>query len=104
MRVKVPKNPAPWLDIRENCFCFSMSRFDRVGQRMIDLSQLDVSTLVSNPKVTAEGTVREIAPAVDTNSGTVRVKIGIRQTPPAMTLGAVVTGSGNLKSSRAVRN
>jgi membrane fusion protein, multidrug efflux system len=58
--------------------------------------------LVSDPKVTAEGTVREIAPAVDTNSGTVRVKMGIPQTPPAMTLGAVVTGSGNLKSSRAV--
>lgn len=59
-------------------------------------------TLVSNPKVTAEGTVREVAPAVDTNTGTVRVKVGIPQTPPAMTLGAVVTGSGNLKSSKAV--
>jgi RND family efflux transporter MFP subunit len=58
--------------------------------------------LVSDPKVTAEGTVREIAPAVDTNTGTVRVKIGIPQTPPAMTLGAVVTGSGNLKGSKAV--
>jgi membrane fusion protein, multidrug efflux system len=98
----------------------SLKRLDGVGQSrklllvfnvsirygwtiyLIDLLQLDVSTLVSNPKVTAEGTVREIAPAVDTNSGTVRVKIGIPQTPPAMTLGAVVTGSGNLKSSRAV--
>jgi RND family efflux transporter MFP subunit len=59
-------------------------------------------TLVSDPKVTAEGTVREVAPAVDTNTGTVRVKVGIPQTPPAMTLGAVVTGSGNLKSSKAV--
>jgi membrane fusion protein, multidrug efflux system len=52
-------------------------------------------TLVSDPKVTAEGTVREISPAVDTNTGTVRVKVGIAQTPPQMTLGAVVTGSGN---------
>src|SRR5262249_43805776 len=41
-------------------------------------------------------------PAVDTNSGTVRVKVGIPNTPPAMTLGAVVTGSGNLKSSKVV--
>jgi multidrug efflux pump subunit AcrA (membrane-fusion protein) len=40
------------------------------------------------------------SPAVDTNTGTVRVKVGIPQTPPAMTLGAVVTGSGNLKSSK----
>src|SRR5262249_27604962 len=38
-------------------------------------------TLVSDPKVAAEGTVREIAPAVDTNTGTVRVKVGIPQTP-----------------------
>ncbi len=58
--------------------------------------------LVSDPKITAEGVVREISPAVDTNTGTVRVKVGIPQTPPAMTLGAVVTGSGNLKSSKVV--
>jgi RND family efflux transporter MFP subunit len=59
-------------------------------------------TLVSDPKVSAEGTVREISPAVDTNTGTVRVKVGIAQTPPQMTLGAVVTGSGDLKSRKAV--
>jgi RND family efflux transporter MFP subunit len=59
-------------------------------------------TLVSDPKVTAQGTVREISPAVDTNTGTVRVKVGIAQTPPQMTLGAVVTGSGDLKSQKAV--
>src|SRR5262249_28526808 len=59
-------------------------------------------TLVSDPKVTDEGAVRETPPAVDTNPGTVRVKIGIPNTPPAMTLGAVVTGAGNLKSTKAV--
>jgi RND family efflux transporter MFP subunit len=58
--------------------------------------------LVSNPTVAADGTVREIAPAVDTSTGTVRVKVGIEQPPPAMTLGAVVTGSGSLKSSKVV--
>jgi membrane fusion protein, multidrug efflux system len=58
--------------------------------------------LVSDPRITAQGTVREISPAVDTNTGTVRVKIGIAQTPPAMTLGAVVTGSGQLKGSKVV--
>ena len=58
--------------------------------------------LASDPKIAAPGTVREIAPAVDTNTGTVRVKIGIPNTPPAMTLGAVVTGSGNLKQRDVV--
>jgi RND family efflux transporter MFP subunit len=59
-------------------------------------------SLVSNPNIAADGTVREVAPAVDTNNGTVRVKIGIAQAPPAMTLGAAVIGSGSLKSSKVV--
>jgi multidrug efflux pump subunit AcrA (membrane-fusion protein) len=75
--------------------------YEAIFAQVPDDAQTEI-TLVSDPKVTAEGTVREIAPAVDTNSGTVQVKIGIPQTPPAMTLGAVVTDSGNLKSSRAV--
>ena len=58
--------------------------------------------LVSNPNIAADGTVREVAPAIDINNGTVRVKIGIAQPPPAMTLGAAVIGSGSLKSSRVV--
>jgi RND family efflux transporter MFP subunit len=58
--------------------------------------------LVSNPSIAADGTVREVAPAVDTNNGTVRVKIGIAEPPPAMTLGAAVIGSGSLKSSKVV--
>jgi membrane fusion protein, multidrug efflux system len=58
--------------------------------------------LVSDPKITAPGTVREIAPALDTNTGTVRVKVGIPNTPPAMTLGAIVTGSGNLRGRDVV--
>jgi membrane fusion protein, multidrug efflux system len=66
-----------------------------------DDAKVDVM-LVSDPKVSAVGTVREVAPAVDTNTGTVRVKIGIPNTPPAMTLGAVVTGAGNLIASKVV--
>lgn len=53
--------------------------------------------LVGDPSVRAVGTVREVAPTVDTASGTVRVKIGIDPTPPAMTLGAAVTGIGRFK-------
>ena len=53
--------------------------------------------LVSDPRVSINGTVREIAPTVDTTTGTVRVKVGIDPTPPAMTLGASVTGTGRFR-------
>ena len=50
-------------------------------------------SLVSDPSVTAQGKVREVAPIVDPASGTVRVKVGIENTPAAMTLGSAVTGT-----------
>jgi membrane fusion protein, multidrug efflux system len=59
-------------------------------------------TLVSDPKVTAKGTAREVSPAVDSSTGTVKVKVGLAQTPPAMTLGAVVVGSAQLKRRKAI--
>ncbi|GJD85786.1 efflux RND transporter periplasmic adaptor subunit [Methylobacterium haplocladii] len=59
-------------------------------------------SLQADPKVTATGTVREISPSVDQASGTVRVKIGLAETPAAMTLGAVVIGRGRFKAQEAV--
>ncbi|WP_375454924.1 efflux RND transporter periplasmic adaptor subunit [uncultured Methylobacterium sp.] len=59
-------------------------------------------TLQGDPRVAAVGTVREIAPSVDPASGTVRVKIELRDTPPAMTLGAVVIGRGRFRPHAAV--
>ncbi|GJD56561.1 Multidrug resistance protein MdtE [Methylobacterium dankookense] len=59
-------------------------------------------TLQADPSVTTTGTVREIAPSVDPASGTVRVKVGIAQTPPAMSLGSVVIGRGRWKPRKAV--
>ena len=58
--------------------------------------------LQSDPAVTATGTVREISPTVDASSGTVRVKIGLRSTPAAMGLGAVVIGRGRFAPHEAV--
>lgn len=54
-------------------------------------------TLLSNREVTATGSVREVAPAVDPETGTVRVKIGLTETPPAMKLGAPVVGSAQFR-------
>ncbi|WP_232628870.1 efflux RND transporter periplasmic adaptor subunit [Methylobacterium sp. Leaf118] len=58
--------------------------------------------LQSDPSVTATGSVREISPTVDASSGTVRVKMGLESTPPAMTLGAVVIGRGRFAPREAV--
>jgi membrane fusion protein, multidrug efflux system len=52
-----------------------------------------VVSLLSNPSVTAKGTVREVSPVVDSTTGTVRVKVGFSKTPAAMTLGVAVNGS-----------
>jgi membrane fusion protein, multidrug efflux system len=49
--------------------------------------------LVSDSAVTAAGYVREISPAVDPKSATVRVKVGIQDPPSAMTLGSAIAGT-----------
>lgn len=59
-------------------------------------------TLQSDSAVAATGHVREISPTVDAASGTVRVKVGLERTPPAMSLGAVVIGRGRFASREAV--
>ncbi|MCM2292464.1 efflux RND transporter periplasmic adaptor subunit [Allorhizobium sp. BGMRC 0089] len=46
--------------------------------------------LLTDPGVRAEGEIRETAPTVDAATGTVRVKVGLKQTPPQMLLGASV--------------
>lgn len=58
--------------------------------------------LQADPKVTAVGRVREISPSVDSASGTVRVKVGLQATPPGMSLGAVVIGTGKFHAREAI--
>ena len=59
-------------------------------------------TLQSDPSVKTVGLVREISPTVDPVSGTVKVKIGLSQTPERMTLGASVVGHGQLAAQTVV--
>ncbi|MCJ2036626.1 efflux RND transporter periplasmic adaptor subunit [Methylobacterium sp. J-068] len=59
-------------------------------------------TLQADPRVRAVGRVREISPSVDAASGTVRVKVGLDETPQAMGLGAVVIGTGKFRPRQAV--
>ena len=53
--------------------------------------------LVSDPGVTAVGRVREVSPAIDAKSATVRVKVAIQDPPAAMALGSAVAGSAKAK-------
>jgi RND family efflux transporter MFP subunit len=58
--------------------------------------------LQADPGVRADGTVREVSPTLDPASGSVKVKVGLDQTPPEMTLGAAVIGSGEFHSQPAL--
>ena len=59
-------------------------------------------TLLSDPQVKATGQVREISPAVDPASGSIRVKVAIPDTPAGMPLGATVIGSVNARPAKAI--
>ena len=59
-------------------------------------------TLVGNAAVKTTGKVREVAPTVDTQSGTVRVKIGIDALPEGMQLGSAVIGMGQSMPREAI--
>jgi RND family efflux transporter MFP subunit len=48
--------------------------------------------LVDDPKVTAQGRVREVSPRADPVTGTFAVRVQLIDPPPAMRLGSTVTG------------
>jgi RND family efflux transporter MFP subunit len=63
----------------------------------------DVSlALVSDAGVTASGHVREVSPAVDAKSSTIRVKVAIKDPPAAMTLGSPVAGTVKVNAQRQI--
>lgn len=59
--------------------------------------------LLSNPDVAVTGRVREVAPAVNTATGAVRVKVEINETPREMGLGSPVAGSGEFRPRDVVK-
>ncbi|MCS3898388.1 RND family efflux transporter MFP subunit [Bradyrhizobium japonicum USDA 38] len=58
--------------------------------------------LVSDAGVTASAQVREVSPAVDPKSSTIRVKVAINDPPAAMTLGSPVAGSVKVMAQRQI--
>ena len=59
-------------------------------------------TLVSDAGVTANGYVREVSPAIDAKSSTIRVKVAIQDPPAAMTLGSAVAGTVKAKARQQI--
>jgi RND family efflux transporter MFP subunit len=58
--------------------------------------------LVSDAGVTASGYVREVSPAIDAKSATIRVKVAIQDPPAAMTLGSAVAGTVRAKAQQQI--
>jgi membrane fusion protein, multidrug efflux system len=58
--------------------------------------------LLSDSHVAARGYLREISPAVDPKSSTVRVKVAIQNPPPAMTLGSAIAGTAGTKPAAEI--
>jgi RND family efflux transporter MFP subunit len=66
-----------------------------------DPNSIDIA-LISDPKITARGRIREVSPTIDPQTGTVEVKIAIDDPPPQMALGAAVAGTARGQSRQAV--
>jgi len=58
--------------------------------------------LAEDPKVTAQGRVREVGEQADPVTRTFQVKVGLTNPPPAMRLGSTVNGSAQLSSVPAI--
>jgi RND family efflux transporter MFP subunit len=58
--------------------------------------------LVGDPKVTATGTVREVAPRADPVTGTFRVRVRLHNPPATMRLGSTVTGRAKLAAAPSI--
>jgi membrane fusion protein, multidrug efflux system len=58
--------------------------------------------LTDDPTVTAHGRVREVAPEADPVTRTFEVKVGLIDAPPAMRLGATVTGRLEIASTPTI--
>jgi membrane fusion protein, multidrug efflux system len=67
----------------------------------VDHASVSLS-LVSDSGVAGAGSVREISPAVNPKSSTVRVKVAIENPPAEMSLGSAVTGTVAVKAAAEI--
>jgi RND family efflux transporter MFP subunit len=65
-----------------------------------DLGRGITVALLRDPSVKTAATVRLVSPAVDANSMTVQVKLGLTDPPAAMTLGSLVNGTATVRARK----
>jgi RND family efflux transporter MFP subunit len=58
--------------------------------------------LLSDPSISAQGHIREISPVVEQQTGSIRVKVEVKNTPAAMPLGSTVIGTVSGHAEKAV--
>ncbi|WFU82495.1 efflux RND transporter periplasmic adaptor subunit [Bradyrhizobium sp. CIAT3101] len=75
--------------------------YESIFLRNADSSEVSLA-LVADSGVTASGHVREVSPAVDAKSSTIRVKVAVQDPPGMMTLGSVVAGTVKVKAERQI--
>lgn len=80
------------LDAREAVFAVSERAISAIRPGLVVRVALQ-----SDPMVAVDGTVREISPTADPVTGTYTIKVSLPDAPDTMRLGAVVTGSVELK-------
>jgi membrane fusion protein, multidrug efflux system len=56
----------------------------------------------SVPQVTTTATLKEVSPTIDSTSGSIEITLALASTPDGMSLGSVVTTSGEFAAVRAV--
>lgn len=61
-----------------------------------------IVALAANPRIQAQGVVREVSPTVAADTATVRVKVTLDPTPPEMALGSSVIGYARFASRPVV--
>ncbi len=58
--------------------------------------------LTTDPKVSAQGRVREVSPRADPVTGTFQVRVGLIDPPAGLRLGSTVTGSMRIETASAM--
>jgi RND family efflux transporter MFP subunit len=63
---------------------------------LLEQGEVDMAITVAlstNPSVSAQGRIREVAPRADTVTGTFRVRVGLIDPPPELRLGSTITAT-----------
>ena len=67
-----------------------------VPAALLEQGEIDMAisvALSTNPAVSAQGRIREVAPRADTVTGTFRVRVGLIDPPPELRLGSTITAT-----------